>query len=138
MNILVSRRFSVEQCRINFDSLFIFGDNLERVGMGGQAQIREQKNTCGFATKKAPGGKDEDYFTDDEFEENCKIIEDEITKINKYAEEGEYKAIIFPFMGLGTGLSEMPLRCPRTFFYLCTRLFEEFKYNNVEGVYTLK
>ena len=136
--ILVSRKYSVEQCRINFDTLFIFGDNLERVGMGGQAVIREQRNSLGFATKKAPGGAKEDYFTDDEYEENCKIIDEEIEKIKKYAEEYKYKAIAFPFMGLGTGLSEMPLRCPQTFFYLCTRLQQEFKFNNVEGIFTPK
>lgn len=136
--ILVSRKFSIEQCRVNFDTLFIFGDNDERVGMGGQAIIREQKNSVGFSTKKAPGGLKEDYYTDDEYEGNCKKIEEEIEKIKKYAQEGEYKAIAFPFMGLGTGLSEMPLRCPKTFFYMCTRLFDEFEFNNVEGAYTIK
>lgn len=133
--ILVSRKFSVEQCRVNFDTLFIYGDNLERVGMGGQAIIREQKNSLGFVTKKAPGAGKDDYFTDEEFAENCKIIEEEIVKIKKYADEYDYKAIAFPFMGLGTGLSEMPLRCPQTFFYLCTRLYQEFKFNNIEGIY---
>jgi len=114
----------------------VYGDNLERTGMGGQAIIREQKNALGFATKKAPGGKETDYFTDDEYGANCKIIEEEIEKVKKYAEEKEYKAIAFPFMGLGTGLSEMPIRCPQTFFYLCTRLQQEFTFNNVEGAYT--
>ncbi len=136
--VLVSRKFSIEQCRTNFDTLFVFGDNLERVGSGGQAIIREQKNSIGFATKKAPGGAKEDFFTDDEYGENCKIIDEEIEKIKKYAEEHKYKAIAFPFMGLGTGLSEMPLRCPNTFFYLCTRLYGEFKFNNTEGAYTIK
>ena len=134
--ILVSRNFSVEQCRINFDTLFIFGDNLTRNGMGGQAVIREQKNSCGFATKKAPTAIHTAFFIDEEIGENKKIIEDEIVRLKKYAEEGEYKAICFPFMGLGTGLSEMPTRCPGTFFYLCTRLWEEFKYNNLEGIYS--
>jgi hypothetical protein len=135
-SVLVSRKFSVEQCRINFDTLFIFGDNLERTGTGGQAIIREQKNSLGFATKKAPGGAKEDYFTDEEYGTNCKIIEEEIEKIKKYAKEHQYKSVAFPFMGLGTGLSEMPIRCPQTFFYLCTRLQQEFKFNNVEGAYT--
>lgn len=136
--ILVSRKFSVEQCRINFDTCFVYGDNLEREGNGGQAIIRDQINSCGFATKKRPSGMENSFFTDDEYEENCKIIEEEIIRVNKYVEEKAYKAIAFPFFGLGTGLSEMPIRCPRTFFYLCTRLYEEWGFNNIEGAYTTK
>lgn len=128
---MTSKRFSVEQCRINFDTLFVFGDNLMRVGMAGQATIREQPNTIGLATKKAPGTAEEDYFTDSEYKENCSIIDGEIEKIKKYAEEKEYKAICFPFQGLGTGLSAMQTRCPKTFLYLGMRLLEEFEFNNV-------
>lgn len=138
MTILVSKKFSIEQCRVNFDCLFIFGDNLEREGMGGQAVIREQTNAIGLATKKKPSSSPDAYFIDEEFKENCQIIEEEIVKIWNYAKEHDYKAIAFPYMGLGTGLSDMPHKCPRTFFYLCTRLFEEFKFNNVEGQYDSK
>lgn len=132
--ILVSKRFSIEQCRVNFDTLFVFGDNLERTGMGGQAIIREQSNSVGFATKKRPSRSGEEFFTDEEFEENCKIIEEEIVKINKYAEEKEYKAIAFPLAGLGVGLSNMQQKCPKTFCYMTTRLLESFGYNNIESL----
>ena len=131
--IFVSKTYSIEQCRTHFDSLFVFGDNDMRIGMGGQAIVREQVNTIGFSTKKAPGGAAVDYYTDDEYKENCERIEEEIKKIWKYAEEKDYKVIVFPYMGLGTGLSEMPIRCIKTFSYLCLRLAEEFSYNNLEG-----
>lgn len=132
--ILVSRKFSVEQCRVNFDTLFIYGDNLERVGMGGQAIIREQKNSLGFATKKAPSSGKDDYFTDEEYDTNCKIIEEEIVKIKKYADEYDYKAIAFPWAGLGVGLSNMQQKCPKTFCYMTMRLLDEFKFNNIENL----
>lgn len=131
---LVSRRYSIEQCRINFDCLFIYGDNLERIGTAGQACIREQINAVGLCTKKKPGGNSEDYFTDKEFDENCILIDEEIEKIKKYMEEKEYKAIGFPWMGLGTGLSAMQTKCPKTFCYLTMRLIDEFNFNNIEAL----
>lgn len=133
---LVSKRYSIEQCRVNFDSLFVFGDNTEGVGTAGQAIIRGQVNSIGLATKKSPGGGNEDYFTDTEYEANCKLIDEEITKIQKYAEEKEYKAITFPWMGLGTGLSSMQTRCPKTFCYLTVRLLDEFEFNNIAALRT--
>lgn len=132
--ILTGRRFSIEQCRVNFDTLFVFGDNLDRVGAAGQAIIRNQVNAIGVATKKKPGSLPEDYFTDTEYEENCKIIDEEIEKIKAYAEEKEYKAICFPWMGLGTGLSSMQTKCPKTFCYLTMKLLDEFTYNNIQAL----
>lgn len=128
MPTLVSRVFSVEQCRVNFDKIFVFGDSLARVGMGGQAIIREQINSIGIATKKSPS----EYFTDGEFKENCVIIEDDINKVKAYAEQTGAKAIVFPKYGIGTGLSAMQRMCPKTFCYLTTRLIEEFSFNNIE------
>lgn len=136
--IKVSRRFTIEQCRINFDSLFVFSDNLERVGMGNQAIIREQSNSVGLATKLKPTMEKDAFFSDDDFEENCKLIDEEIEKINKYAEEKGYRNIVLPYMGLGTGLAQMPLRAIRTFSYLCLRLSQAWEYNNLEGQFTLK
>jgi len=129
---VVSRRYSIEQCRINFDTLFIFGDNLDRIGMGGQAVIREQKNSIGLATKKKPTMQKEDFFTDAEFDENCQIIDEEIEKIIKFAEEMDFNKIALPQMGLGTGLSDMPRKCPKTFCYLTMKLIDVFQFNNVQ------
>ena len=131
IDTMVSKFFSIEQCRINFETLFIFGDNLLRVGEAGQAVIRGQVNSIGLATKKEPGMKPEDFFNDEEYMENCKIIEEEIAKIKRYAEEKSFKAYCFSFQGLGTGLSSMQTRCPKTFCYLTVRLIEEFEFNNI-------
>ena len=84
--VLTSRIFTIEQCRVNFDKVFVFGDNCLRVEMAGQAVIREQKNAIGLATKIAPGGSSADYFTDKYYEENCKIIDEDIQRIKEYAE----------------------------------------------------
>lgn len=129
---LVARQFSIDLCKKNMDKLFIFGDNELRSGMGGQAIIREQVNSMGICTKKAPGMSDMDFFTDDEYIKNCKIIDEDIDNIERYMEENEYKTLILPKFGLGTGLSQMPQRCPKTFLYLCSQLLERWNYNNIE------
>jgi hypothetical protein len=47
----------------NPEKIYLFGDNLERVGLGGQAAVMRYKpNTIGIATKKAPGSWESDYF----------------------------------------------------------------------------
>lgn len=130
---LVSRVFSIEQCRTNPGTVFIFGDNSEvRAGMGGQAIIREQINAIGIATKKFPGNAQKDYFYDNEYEQNCKIIDEDIERIKAYIKEQSFKAVCFPKMGVGTGRAELQKRAPLTFCYLTERLIKEWEFNNLE------
>lgn len=134
MKTLVSRMFTIEQCRINFDTLFIFGDNTLRSGEGGQAYIRNQRNAIGIATKHNPGVDEKDFFRDDKFEDNCKIIDEDIERVKNYAKEKGMKQYCFPLNGLGTGRAMLHVKAPKTFFYLCNRLLEEFNFNNVEAL----
>jgi len=127
----ISRRFSIEQCRLNYKSLFIFGCNLEKSGMGGQAIIREQPNAIGISTKKKPSMQEDAFFTDAEYEQNCKIIDEDIQRVKDYAKEKGFISYCFPANGLGTGLSQMPLKCPLTFLYLCEQLIKHFSFNNL-------
>jgi len=48
--------------------VFVFGDNLYRVGDGGAAKLRHFKNTYGFVTKKKPTHNAEDYYTPQEYD----------------------------------------------------------------------
>lgn len=128
---LVSKWYSIDQCRKNPTTLFIFGDNHQKIGMGGQAIIREQDNALGILTKKAPGKKEEDYFTDKEYKENCRLIDEDIERVDVYIDEKGYKAICFPFQGLGTGLAELQLRAPKTFCYLTIKLLDKWEFNNL-------
>ena len=46
--------------KANPSVLYLFGDNLQRVGLGGQAkEMRGEPNAVGIATKKAPDNKPE-------------------------------------------------------------------------------
>src|SRR6185437_11401462 len=46
------------------NSLFVFGDNLQRRGRGGQAAIRDAANAVGLPTKRAPRWDEAAFFTD--------------------------------------------------------------------------
>jgi hypothetical protein len=98
-------------------ALYLFGDNTIRVGYGGQAkEMRDEPNAVGVATKRAPGRQDKDYFSDDTFEENCSIIDTDI--LPAFVHVALRGTLIIPADGLGTGLSELPQRAPRTNAYL--------------------
>jgi hypothetical protein len=91
------------------DARFVFGDNLQRFGLGGQAgAMRGEPNAIGVATKRAPGRDDEDFFADTD---ECRsTILDECRQVRAALDEG--RTVYVPADGLGTGLSELPTRAP--------------------------
>ncbi len=125
--------YSSLQCEKNPSKLYVFGDNTERLGMGGQAKIRNERNAVGLSTKDSCG----EYFSDNNFEKNKKYINDDIFFIKERILNDMYEVLVFPFAGFGTGLSNMQVECPRTFLYLSERLLDEFNYNNLESLKTL-
>ncbi len=88
---------------------FVFGDNLHRVGLGGQARaMRGEPNAIGVATKRSPH-MDSAAFFKDRPEEIYAVCLD-LKKIDDALREG--RTIIVPSDGLGTGLAELPQRSP--------------------------
>jgi len=102
--------FSIKQCIDNPKNLYIFGDNTLRVGKGGQAQIRDCINSFGICTKVLPEMTDESFFND--VIEHLEIIEKDIFNLKEVIKNNNYEKIIFPCDGLGSGLSDMPNKCP--------------------------
>lgn len=92
------------------EAFFIFGDNAERKGFGGQAyELRGEPNGIGVATKWKPNWQDDAYFTDDDI--TClKIILTDLARAEEKLNEG--KIVYWPECGIGTGLAELPKRCP--------------------------
>jgi len=106
----------------NPDVLFVFGDNTIRKGMGGMAkEFRGEPNTIGIRTKKTPKTTKDAYFTDDEYEKNIILIEEDITAIKKEAKD--YCAVWIPD-SIGSGLAKMDEKAPKTFEYLLEKLEE--------------
>ena len=111
-----------EYVRANRDKLFLFGDNLGRRGLGGQAAaMRGEPNAIGIPTKKSPSYKTEAFFSDDELEQNKAAIDAAFAKVAR-AVTGAIRSIVIPSDGLGTGRAQLRLRAPRTFAHLQKRL----------------
>jgi hypothetical protein len=113
-----------EYVRANRNKLFLFGDNLEHRGFGGQAAaMRGEPNAVGIPTKKSPSYKDDAFFSDDEFEQNKTAIDAAFVEVaNAFMDS--IRVIVIPSDGLGTGRAQLNRRAPRTFAYLQKRLNE--------------
>ncbi|EGC28562.1 hypothetical protein DICPUDRAFT_13427, partial [Dictyostelium purpureum] len=98
------------------DHLYVFGDNDLKMGCKGQAIIRYLPNTIGIPTKKKPSKHANSYYTDSEFELNKTKIDNAIKEL--FEKSKNYKYIVFPSNGFGSGLAELDKRAPNTFKYL--------------------
>jgi len=113
-----------EYVRSNPDKLFLFGDNLERKGFGGQAAaMRGEPNAIGIPTKKSPSNTEAAFFNDDEFELNKAAIDEAFARAQTAITEAN-QVIVIPADGLGTGRAQLDKRAPQTFAYLQQRLVE--------------
>jgi hypothetical protein len=98
--------------RANRRTVYVFGDNVQRQGMGGQArEMRGEPNALGIATKWNPGRDDTDYF--DDSDPRCAVIL--MRDIGKLFAAIGTTRVVLPYDGIGTGLSQMPQRAPRLY-----------------------
>lgn len=112
--IIFQHRIYRLDLRNNPDVLYVFGDNVRRVGMGGQAgEMRGEPNAIGIATKWLPTMDEMAFFCDGDYDRIAKIIDEDFNPLYAAVEKG--KTVIFPSDGIGTGLSEMPTRCPQLY-----------------------
>lgn len=128
MRYKVERRAHITRAyvRNNPKKLFLFGDNLIRRGLGGQArEMRGEPNAIGIPTKKLPARTQDAYFTDDEFDANKGAIDRALDDVNRWmSNHGAGAVLVIPASGLGTGRAELAQRAPRTFAYLQMKLNE--------------
>lgn len=117
--VLLQKIISRADLRNNPSVCYVFGDNEERWGLGGQArEMRGEPNAIGVATLKAPGH----FWSDENLAENCAIIDADLTPLAFAIDRGEI--IVFPADGIGTGLARLPTMAPKTFAHLTERLRE--------------
>ncbi len=123
MPVIIQKWISRADLRANPASLYLFGDNCERVGMGGQAgQCRHEPNAHGIRTKLSPSMDPTAFFSDEQFNQCRAFIDEDLSLPRRFAKDGG--TVVVPADGLGTGLSALPEKAPRVFAYLEEQLAE--------------
>ncbi|MGK0464758.1 MAG: hypothetical protein ACJAX4_000019 [Clostridium sp.] len=124
----VVKRYSTKDLINNPEKIYVFGDNTDRKGTGGQAQIRPLENAFGIATKVHPTNNANAFMSDDNLEENKKVITSDIKKLIS-----SNKELVFPEDGFGTGLADLKNKAPKTYEFLSKILMDSFGFNNENG-----
>lgn len=115
--VIKQHRVYRQDLKNNPTVMYLFGDNMQRVGLGGQAkEMRGEPNAQGVATKVTPGMNEFEFFSDDQFGIFVSVIETDLAPAFKHIAEGGI--VVIPSDGLGTGLSELPTRAPICFKFL--------------------
>jgi len=108
-------RLSINICKAYPTYLFVFGDNDLGVGTGGTACIRYCSNSHGISTKKAPGVRPEDYYSDVELFRHINNWTEDFDYLNYALEAKKYDKVIFPKGPLGYGLALLHEKAPQSF-----------------------
>lgn len=111
------KRYSRELIEQTPAVIFVFGDNFERIGMGGQAAAcRGLKNTIGIPTKRDPGVSKRSYLYDKDFPEWKKKSSNDLEMLRIHLKNG--RDIVLPEDGIGTGLAMLHMNAPMTLLYI--------------------
>ena len=119
MPVIFQKIIKREDLRRNPDVLYVFGDNLVRVGMGGQAgEMRHERNAVGVATKASPSA----YFREDTASTIAqkRAIDEDMKPLFVKVNQGGI--VVWPSDGIGTGLSDLPNKAPSTFDHIENKL----------------
>jgi hypothetical protein len=94
-NFIVTKKFLDE----NPNAVFIFGDNLRRLGYGGAAALRDHPQTYGFITKRNPDNMDESFYRPESYRFDFNVY---VLELRLFIEKNNDK--IFYVSQLGGGL----------------------------------
>jgi hypothetical protein len=109
--------------RANPDVLFVFGDNLQASGFGGQAaEMRGEPNAVGIPTKRAPRMTPDAFFSDQDLPEVLQAFEGPFQRLRAHLEAGG--GLVVPEAGIGTGFAKLARKAPAIQEALERRLHE--------------
>ena len=110
-----------DKIKQNPEVLYLFGDNIIRRGLGGQAkEMRGEDNTLGIISKKYPSNTSESFFYDEDFYLWLEHFSADIKNLAEKINSGKYKALVIP--QIGVGLADLPNKAPKIWKYLKTTL----------------
>lgn len=115
--LLLQSRIYRADLKVNPQVLYVFGDNEQRWGRGGQAaECRDEPNGVGVATLYAPG----QFWSDQDVNRQCAVIDRDMAPLFEALRAGG--TVVFPLDGIGTGLADLANRSPATFKHLLSRV----------------
>lgn len=113
MPLIRHKRIYRDDLQANPGVLYIFGDNEQREGLGGQAgEMRGEPNAHGIATLAGPGT----YWSEPDSARQCAVLDSDFRGV--FAALAADKTVIFPLDGIGTGIADLERRSPTTFAHL--------------------
>lgn len=115
--------YSLEWCKLEPNTLFLFGDNLTHKGKRGQAIIRDEENSLGIITKKYPSNYSTSFFTDNDYEEFKDILDRKLDVLTTHLQSGNFDKIICN-ENIGAGLAKLDILAPKCYEYLMVQLRE--------------
>lgn len=93
------------------NTLFVFGDNIARSGLGGQAkEMRGELNAVGIPTKKFPSNSPSAFFSDQDYSSFISESAKDWKRIENHLKSGN--KVVWPSDGIGTGLADLKNKAP--------------------------
>lgn len=104
-------RISRAMLRAAPDTLWVFGDNVQRRGLGGQArEMRGEPNAVGLVTKRAPAMTPAAFLVDTDYPQVRALWVAPYRRLRDHLAAGG--DVVWPADGIGTGLAALPERAP--------------------------
>lgn len=105
----------------NRSALYVFGDNEERRGLGGQAaEMRGEPNAHGIRVKRAPTTDRWAFWTDSDFARVLPMLAEDFDKPYRMLAAG--KVVVFPAAKIGTYRAELEARAPKIFNFIMKKI----------------
>jgi len=114
MPVKFVKLYTRELVQQNPEWRFVFGDNFEKKGLGGQARAcRWEPNAIGWPTKKAPNNLPASYLTEEDYGLWLPFFTDAYAETFFALKDG--RVVVFPEDGIGTGLARLPEKAPKIY-----------------------
>ena len=111
MTLRRETRITREMVRAAPAVLFVFGDNMQERGMGGQArEMRGEPNAVGIPTKWKPECGEDAYFGNGDGNAFWEKALPRFRRLKEHLEAGG--EVVWPTNGIGSGLADLPARAP--------------------------
>jgi hypothetical protein len=111
VTLLYIKKYSRAYIKAHPDWLFVFGDNMLRHGLAGQAaEARGEPNAIGIATKRKPTMEADAFLSDLDYDNWLAAERTTMRRLMEASQRG--RTIIWPLDGIGTGLARLEKNAP--------------------------